>query len=233
VRILNEKIINSNITDNLKYLRESNNITQKDFATLMNVSQASYQKYEYGERIPDVISIYKICKRFNIPLDTFISSKINALNNVTLFLNTLIMSTRNNEIMWNMYNENSQDKGGEIYTNFSTECYINDLEDDYGFMNTSVTVYQSYINNKNVYIVHYFTNNGNIPEEIYYQQNFYFLCIELTNNDLSSCVVICSQESNNYNVLVDLNTEIAKQRIEPTLTELSSYIEDTIKEFVK
>lgn len=53
----------------LRYLRENKNITQKELATFLNMSQTGYSQYETGRNdIPTNILI-KLAKFYNVPVD--------------------------------------------------------------------------------------------------------------------------------------------------------------------
>ena len=57
---------------NLKKYREIKNLTQKSMADLLEVTTRSYQRYEAGEREPDVDSLIKIADTFEISLDELV-----------------------------------------------------------------------------------------------------------------------------------------------------------------
>lgn len=57
---LNEKLI---------YLKESNQLLQKEIANGIGVSLRSYQRYEYGEREPSVSVLIAIADFFNVSID--------------------------------------------------------------------------------------------------------------------------------------------------------------------
>lgn len=48
------------VGDRLKLLRNNQNISQPQFATLLGISLRTYQRYEYGERLPGLKLLSKI-----------------------------------------------------------------------------------------------------------------------------------------------------------------------------
>lgn len=55
--------------ERLKELKTKNNVLQKDIADSVNISLRSYQRYEYGERIPDMNVLIALADYFNVSLD--------------------------------------------------------------------------------------------------------------------------------------------------------------------
>ena len=53
----------------IKKFRKEAKISQKQLASIMEVSEAQYQNYEYGKHIPTIDKIIKICKHFNVSAD--------------------------------------------------------------------------------------------------------------------------------------------------------------------
>ena len=50
----------------LKKLREKKNLTQKVIAKELNVSNNTVSKWEMGKNMPDLETLYLICKKFNL-----------------------------------------------------------------------------------------------------------------------------------------------------------------------
>lgn len=55
--------------ERLKEIRKERGKTQKELATLINVSERLYQSYEYGKVIPSITVLEKLCKTLNISAD--------------------------------------------------------------------------------------------------------------------------------------------------------------------
>ena len=56
-------------TKRIKDLREMNNLTQKVLAEYLNISQATYARYETGEIKIDIESIIKLAKFYKVTTD--------------------------------------------------------------------------------------------------------------------------------------------------------------------
>lgn len=63
----------------LQELREDNDITRKDLATILNISVSTLGMYEQGRREPNIDMLIKIADYFNVPLDFLVGRK-NFLN---------------------------------------------------------------------------------------------------------------------------------------------------------
>lgn len=53
----------------LKQIRKENNMTQKDVYLALQVSPNCYASWEQGRTQPDIDSIKKLCKIFNVSAD--------------------------------------------------------------------------------------------------------------------------------------------------------------------
>lgn len=60
------------IEENLKNLRESKGLKQKEVAQILNLSSATYNTYERGISIPPIETLCKIADYFNISLDELV-----------------------------------------------------------------------------------------------------------------------------------------------------------------
>jgi transcriptional regulator with XRE-family HTH domain len=54
---------------NLKKIRQSSNLTQKQAANGINVTERVYQRYENGECLPSYKSLFKIAEYFSVSID--------------------------------------------------------------------------------------------------------------------------------------------------------------------
>ena len=61
------------ISANLKYLRESNKLTQEQFAEKFGVSRQTIAKWESGESLPDIERCAEICFAFDVSIDAFVT----------------------------------------------------------------------------------------------------------------------------------------------------------------
>lgn len=80
---------------NLKRIRESYDLTQREMAKLLNISKSSYNYFETGEQIIPLKHLNNFCNTFHVSMDyvcglTKINTKVNKkyrLNKVTIGLN--------------------------------------------------------------------------------------------------------------------------------------------------
>jgi len=59
----------SNFYERLKETRKTLNLTQKQVAEGIDISERLYQKYEYGNTKPNFEYIIKLCNYFNVSAD--------------------------------------------------------------------------------------------------------------------------------------------------------------------
>lgn len=58
-----------NLGKNIKYLREKKNLSQKEFAKILNISNSTLSQYESNVRVPSDDIKIKIANYFNVSLD--------------------------------------------------------------------------------------------------------------------------------------------------------------------
>ena len=56
---------------NLKIIREQNGLTQQQLADVLGISRSAYCGYETGRRTPDIETLEKIVKFYNMPVEVF------------------------------------------------------------------------------------------------------------------------------------------------------------------
>lgn len=61
--------------ERLRDLREDHNYTQQEIATLIGVSDTTYQKYEYGQTEPTVSIIKKLVLIYKVSADYLLCIK--------------------------------------------------------------------------------------------------------------------------------------------------------------
>lgn len=61
--------------EKLKFLRTSKNLTQKDFATKIGVSQSSINYWEKGQRIPSIEAAARIANYFSVTIDSLLDKE--------------------------------------------------------------------------------------------------------------------------------------------------------------
>lgn len=60
----------------LKHQRELSGYTQKQVAELLKIAPRSYQRYELGEREPNIETLVQIANLFNISLDDLVGRNL-------------------------------------------------------------------------------------------------------------------------------------------------------------
>ncbi|MBQ8309165.1 MAG: helix-turn-helix transcriptional regulator [Clostridia bacterium] len=55
--------------ERLKMIRQESNMTQKDVYTQLNISQNGYASYEQGRTEPNINTLIKLCKIFDVSSD--------------------------------------------------------------------------------------------------------------------------------------------------------------------
>lgn len=66
-----------NINEKLKKIRLENNLTQEEFANILNVSRSTIALYEKGIRTPDISIVNTVSKYFNCSIDSFYDDILN------------------------------------------------------------------------------------------------------------------------------------------------------------
>ena len=58
--------------ERLRYLRESKGLTQKDIANGIDIGLHTYQRYEYGEREPQLSTLVALADFYDLSLDELV-----------------------------------------------------------------------------------------------------------------------------------------------------------------
>jgi transcriptional regulator with XRE-family HTH domain len=61
----------------LKESRKSAQLTQVQLSSALNLSQASYQRYEKGDREPSITTLINIANILNMPIDILVGRYVN------------------------------------------------------------------------------------------------------------------------------------------------------------
>lgn len=67
----------SNLSERLRSCRKSKNKTQKDIATLLNISERAYQHYELNDREPPLSNVITLANYFDVSLDYLVGRSDN------------------------------------------------------------------------------------------------------------------------------------------------------------
>ena len=63
--------------DKIKILREKNNLSINQFASTINCSSRSLERWENGEGKPNLKNLFNICRKFNVSMKEFYNQKTN------------------------------------------------------------------------------------------------------------------------------------------------------------
>lgn len=64
---------NIQLINNLRNLRKSHLLTQKDIARMLNISRQAYSNYETGTRSPDIDLLIRLSQLYTITLDELVN----------------------------------------------------------------------------------------------------------------------------------------------------------------
>lgn len=70
-----EEIITKNISSNIAYYRQLNNLTQFELATILNYSDKSISKWERGEGLPSIFVLTELATFFGVSIDDFVNKQ--------------------------------------------------------------------------------------------------------------------------------------------------------------
>lgn len=76
----NGKGISNNLGKRIRYLRETNNLSQKAFAEKLGITNTQLSRYELGERKPDPEMISKIADHFDVSTDFLLGRENNIIS---------------------------------------------------------------------------------------------------------------------------------------------------------
>lgn len=69
-------MLNNTIGNNLKKLRRENHINQEELAGKLNVKRQTISSYECGKSTPDIYTLIRISKIFQVTLDELVGNVI-------------------------------------------------------------------------------------------------------------------------------------------------------------
>lgn len=63
------------LAQNLQNLRQSKHLSQSYLAEALGISARTYQRYETGERLPDLMTAVKLADFYHISLDSLLGRR--------------------------------------------------------------------------------------------------------------------------------------------------------------
>lgn len=69
------------LSENLKILRKDKNITQKELANFLKVTQSAVGMWESAQRTPDIMTIKKIADYFQVNIDDLLNADYKSSSN--------------------------------------------------------------------------------------------------------------------------------------------------------
>lgn len=117
---------NLQLASNLQYLRKCQKLTQKELSDKLSISRQAYSNYETAKRTPDLDSLLRLSKLYNIDLST-------------LVLEDLRTACNKNASSSSGFSEEQTPYILSINKNTSNNLYINELEQDLLFKYRSLS----------------------------------------------------------------------------------------------
>lgn len=71
---------NRQLADNLRYLRKKNGLNQDDMNTILNISRQAYSNYENCKRTPDLDTLVRLSRHFELSLDDLVLRNLRSLD---------------------------------------------------------------------------------------------------------------------------------------------------------
>ncbi|MBS6764316.1 MAG: helix-turn-helix transcriptional regulator [Clostridium sp.] len=113
------------LNDNIRKLREENNLTQQQLADRLYVSRQTVCRWENGSRCPDLVTAKKLAISFDVSLDELISDEdIKSSKNNLNFLKSKKLSDRKKLYGYQRLILKSIQSAGAIYIVISVFCRI-------------------------------------------------------------------------------------------------------------
>lgn len=80
---------------NLKYIRDKNNLTQRQMAKILNISAANYNYFETQERVITLYHLNNLCNKFKVSMDFVLGlSDKNITPKETYYLDSKLIGER-------------------------------------------------------------------------------------------------------------------------------------------
>lgn len=83
------------ISDNLKFLRKINNLSQEDLAKIVNYSFRTVSKWETGESMPSYDNLVTLSNFFNVSIDDLMKKQLSTIKDYHRYSTKLIDNEKN------------------------------------------------------------------------------------------------------------------------------------------
>ena len=125
--------------NNIRELLEKNNITEKELAKRINITEASVSRYITGDRIPKVSTAIQIARILNCSVEDLYNENYNNDYSITRFEERIIETTKNGILFEFLGAENTERLKTQI-TDAIIEQVKSDLQDNPNFIITPYEV---------------------------------------------------------------------------------------------
>ena len=172
--------IMNDLGSKIKQIRINNNMTQKEFGHLFNVSYQAVSKWEKNLNIPDLGILNDICKKFDLDLNELLNNEIikEKKNNLKLSFLPIILLIITILIILFYQNNNSNFE----FKTISANCNNFNISGSIAYNDSKSSIYISQIN-----------YCGQKDENIY--QNISCALYE-ENNDIKAKIATCQRKEN-------------------------------------
>lgn len=94
--------INQIIAENIKYLRKQNKMTQEDLGNKIGYSDKTISKWENGDTMPDVQTLYSLANIFGVTIDYFVHTgdKTNFIIQKSKTVNKVLIAMLGLSVIW-------------------------------------------------------------------------------------------------------------------------------------
>lgn len=167
----------------IKKIRKDNNLTQKEFASIYNVTYQAVSKWENGINIPDINIIKDICNDYNIDINDLLNGTNKKRTNfklilsivtiviIILIISIILIFNNKDNINLKTITSNCDDfdvSGVIAYNSDNSSIYISNInycneKDTIKYDKVTCILYENH-NKKNIKIYSYKKNNISLKE---------------------------------------------------------------------
>lgn len=128
--------LNMNIGENIKYIRKSKGLTQRELAEKIGVTDSAITRYEKGDREPNIETLNKIATALEVTINDLIKNEEKASNKNSIGIRFLDMNKLGNE------KEQIIKVVEEMYEFINAKNDENQLEEFYDLVQASLNLLQ-------------------------------------------------------------------------------------------